>query len=517
MNYIIGFLWFFRVAKNISFYLYLWQLKEYQISRFKAHFETKEGRVLLLNNFNLLKIILIFFSFFPLLFTFLLFLLYSAEFSKLVLDIIRRKLKLPVFTLKALFLLSISFILYLFLFIHLFEKTQFLLYLLLIDILSPIIISLLVILLQPITFIAFKKTLRKAKKKREKLKDLRVIGITGSYGKTSTKEFLYSILKTKFKVLKTPGNINSEIGISKTILKNLDSTYDFFICEMGAYKKGGIKLLSEIAKPSIGVVTGINQQHLSLFGTMENLFSAEGGEELFSSLPKEGFMIINGNSKYVSNIYKDKKVYFSLGEKPSISAENISVGESLSFDVLIGKEKFKCETNLLGEQNIENLLLAIFISYNLGISIDEIKEAVKNIEAEKGGVSFLINEEDFKVINASYSANPNSAMALINYLNTFPLKKTLVMPSLIELGASSKKIHKKIGEKISEVCDLAIITNKDYLKEIKEGAGIKKNRIIHLKDPLEIISKIKDNKGAILLHGRVNNEILNILKNDYRV
>lgn len=530
---IIGFLWFFRIAKNFSFYLYLWQLKEYHIGRFKAHFETREGRKLLLNKISLIKALLLFFyafsffGFFYFLFVLFLFLIYLFQFFKLILDIHGKKLKLPVFTKKAIFLISVLFFVEIIFFFSIFNLEKIFFYLLLFDILSPLIASIIILLFQPATVFLRNKTLKKAKKKIELFNNLKVIGITGSYGKTSTKEFLGSILSEKFNVLTTPGHINSEIGISKTILSELNSAHNIFICEMGAYNKGGIRLLSNIVKPSIGILTGINQQHLSLFGKMEKLFSAEGGKELFKSLPDDGFMIVNGESKYILNLYgenKDKKkIYFSFSEKenikkdiyPSIFAKNIIEKEDkLYFEAEINNKEFiKCKVNLLGKQNIENLLLAIFISYKLGMSSVEIKKGLLKIKQEQGGIILLKNEKDFKIIDATYSANLNSVMALIDYLKVFNnLKKTIIMPCLIELGSSSKKIHRKIGNKIGEVCDLGIITTKDYYEDIKEGADINKNNICYLNNPEKIALKIKERRGVVLLKGRLGGEIIEKLK-----
>ncbi|MDD2913539.1 MAG: UDP-N-acetylmuramoyl-tripeptide--D-alanyl-D-alanine ligase [Candidatus Paceibacterota bacterium] len=531
MNYLIGFLWFFRAAKTFAFYVYLWQIKEYHLGRFRAHFETKEGKKLIFNRFILIKVFLLLFFFisfiriFFYLFVFLLFLLYIIEFLKLSRDAFKKSLKLPIFTLKASFLFGFLLLIQTLFFIFAFSKGSFLFYLLLFDVVSPLIASFIVLLFQPVAVFFRSRTLKKAKEKRESFSNLTSIGIVGSYGKTSTKEFLSAILSQKFNVLKTFGHVNSEIGISKTILDNLDSSYDIFVCEMGAYKKGGIEMLSDIAKPKIGILTGINQQHLSLFGTIENLLSAEGGEELFNSLPRGGLMIVNADSKralkkygnYIDSPPKKKTIHFSSAEKKEFSldiwAEEIEEKE----EELLFKACFKegdfvfLKANLLGKQNIENLLLSILVSRKLGMSFEEIEKGISKIEPWQGGSSFLIKEEGYKVIDASYSANPSSVIALLDYLKVFSLRKTIVMPCLIELGSSARKIHKNIGKKIAEVCDLAIITSDDYLDEIKEGAGIKKNKILFMKNPDEIVSKIEKEKGVVLLKGRVNKKIISSL------
>ncbi len=543
MNSLIAFLWFFRTAKVLLFYLYFWQLKEYHIGRFKAHFETKEGKKLIFNKAFYIKAVLIlfyflsFFRFLFFIFFILLFFVYLFEFFKLFEGLIKKKLKLPVFTYKASFLLFILFLIEFIFLAVVFDKSNFLFYILLFDFFSPIITSLVILSFQPFTVFFRNLIIRRAKKKRLSFKNLKVVGIVGSYGKTSVKEFLSTILSEKYNVLKTPANINSEIGISNVILKELNFNHDIFVCEMGAYNKGGIKLLSSIAKPQIGIVSGINEQHLSTFKNMESLISAEGGKELLNHIPKSGFLAVNASSDLVFKNYKKykdlndlekrkktkrKKVYFSSPFKEVIDeskivdiwTENIIENESsLSFDVKFKEgDSFSCRANLLGKHNIENLLLSIFVASKLGLTIEEIKRGLLKIEEKQGGASFLINKDDLKIIDSSYSINPNGAIALLNYLDSFHLKKIVIMPCLIELGSSSRKIHKKIGREIGKICDLAIITTKDYFQEIKSGAGIKKNNILYIKEPNRIVEKIKENRGAVLLMGRLNKEIINKLK-----
>ena len=173
-------------------------------------------------------------------------------------------------------------------------------WLLIFDILTPAIISAIVLIFQPISVFEKYRLIKKAKNKRKKFSNLLVIGITGSYGKTSTKEFLYTILVEKFgkdKVLKTKEHQNSEVGISNCILKELNETYEIFIVEMGAYNIGGIKLLCNIAQPKIGILTGINEQHMATFGSQENIIKAKF--ELINSLPEDGLAILNWDNNFI--------------------------------------------------------------------------------------------------------------------------------------------------------------------------------------------------------------------------
>jgi UDP-N-acetylmuramoyl-tripeptide--D-alanyl-D-alanine ligase len=536
MFFLLSLFWFIREIKSTLFWLYLWQLKEYHIGRFIDHFRTEKGKKIFFNPYFLLKIIL-FFTFFQFLLesvptcpknisnlflSYLLITLYFFELAKGFFDFFKKKLKTPNFTKKIIFLIFIIFIFQIFYFFSVFQKELFSFYLLIFDILTPAIVSGIVLIFQPFTALIRYRIIQKAKKKRDEFKNLLVIGITGSYGKTSTKEFLATILEEKFpgKVLKTKEHQNSEVGISQCILNELNENHEIFVVEMGAYNRGGIKLLCDIAQPKIGIITGVNEQHLATFGSMENLLSAEGGEELIDSLPQDGLVIFNGNNKYCLELYKKTKIKKKICYNNFLTAvQNVLSMDIWSQDTKIEKEfiNFKVfskdgdfadfKVNLLGAQNVENVLLAVCCAKELGMNLKEISDACQKIKPEQGGTKLVKTKEGLNIIDSTYSANPDGVMAHLDYLKIWEGKKVIVMPCLIELGEKSKEIHKKIGEKIAEVCDLAVITTKDRFKEIKEEAG---DKAIFLENPKEIFEKIKDFSGkddVILLEGRIPKEI----------
>lgn len=527
-------LWFIRTSKHILFWLYLWQLKEYHFGRFLAHFKTKKGQKLIFNPLQLFKVFLaVVFLLDSIVFVWLLFLIYLIE-SFLFLKNIKQSKK-PKLTKKTSLLFLSSFLAVILFPIILSTFSQEIislsLYLLFFDILTPFIITIIVFLFQPFSVLARNITINKAKQKVAHLKSIYggpiVIGITGSYGKTTTKEFLSTILSHKFKVLKTKEHQNSEIGISKCILDNLNKNYEIFIVEMGSYNKGGIKLLSNIVKPKIGIVTGVNEQHLALFGSLDNLLSAEGGRELAEALPKDGLLVLNGDNKYCIDLYKktniNKKIYnLRKGAMNSdIWADEITVKkDSLSFIALTKeKEMASFDINVFGQQNIQNILAAILVAKELGMSLEEIVEATKNIKREQSGILLKDGKHGINVIDSSYSSNPDGVIADLEYLNIFPRKKVIVMPCLIELGTKSTEIHQKIGRKIGATCDLAIITTKEMFNEIRKGAvksGMKEKNIVFCENPEEISTRISIfcTKGdAVLLEGRVPESINKFLTN----
>ena len=294
---------------------------------------------------------------------------------------------------------------------------------------------------------------------------------------------------------------------------------------MGSYKKGGIKLLCDMVKPKIGIVTGVNEQHLALFGSMEKLLSAEGGGELAKALPQDGLLVLNGDNKYCLDLYKrsdiNKKIYSINKDKIDldIHTEGIEVAQnSISF-LAIDKNKHLAHfnVNVLGKHNVQNLLAAILAAKELGMSFDEIAEACKDIKQFQAGMNLKEGKHGIKIIDSSYSANSDGVLADLEYLSIFPKKKIIVMPCLIELGPKSKEVHEKIGKKIGEICDLAIITSKDKFDDIKRGAiesGIKEGNILFCEKPEDIYSMVTLFCAAgdtILLEGRVPVKLIKLL------
>ena len=551
MIYLLAFLWFAKVAKNILFWVYLWQLKEYHHGRFRAHFRTAKGKNLLFNKRGLLRLIsalvlgfcwylfLPFFSSYPFSISFLesfskalvgliylivlanLF-LYSSEFLKIGKDIVLKELRIPILTKKTVVLLSACFLTQALFLFWLFQQeyvlsgdpTLTLFYLLLFDILTPLIVSSVVVIFQPLAILAKNKIINQAKKKRSKFDKLTVIGITGSYGKTSTKEVLAVILEEKFKVLKTKEHRNSEIGVSQCILQELKPEHEVFICEMAAYNKGGIKLLADIARPKIGILTGINEQHLATFGSQENIVKAKF--ELIHGLPKDGTAILNGDNKHIrkEKVNVKQKLY-SVKEKLAVWAEDIKIDKDfISFKVFSQNgDSADFRVNLLGAHNVSNILAAVCCAQELGMSLDEIAEACKKIRPLPGAMK-LSQAKGINVIDAAYSANSDGVISHLNYLNTCPGRKAIVMPCLIELGETASEVHRKIGAKIGQVCGLAIITSKEHFKEIKKAAmekGMKTENILFIEDPEEILARTKKflrPNDVILLESRVPKEVI---------
>lgn len=522
--------WFLRTVRQILFWLYLWQLKEYHVGRFWDHFRTAQGKQIFLNPLLVAKLVAGggFFAF-PAALPPVLFALYFFESAKILRDAARGLLKKPVFTFKVFFLVALALLavvqtaVLLFLF-FLNSPTYFSFGLLLFDIFAPLIVSAIVLAFQPLTALWRRTLLEKAKRKRLSLPTLIVIGITGSYGKTSTKEFLAAVLSERFKVLKTKEHQNSEIGVARCILDELHSQHEIFICEMGAYGKGGIQLLCDIANPKIGILTGINEQHMATFGSQERITATKF--ELIRALPSDGVAILNFDSDEIKNQIPLSKninpnlkniIVYSIKEKNGdIWAEDREIQkEYISFRVC--KKNNECvpfRVNVLGAHFMPNLLAVAACAQSLGMSMAEIAQACKKITPEMGGMTLRKGIKGATVIEATYSANPDGVISHIEYLRCWEKKKIIIMPCLIELGRASKQVHRRIGRKIGEVCTHAIIVTKEHFRDVKAGArevGMKEENVLFLENPEGILQKIKDHVGeedVILLEGRLPKQLI---------
>jgi UDP-N-acetylmuramoyl-tripeptide--D-alanyl-D-alanine ligase len=525
---ILAALWSIRTFKNVLFWIYLWQLKEYHIGRFKNHFTTEKGKKLLYDPTLLLKIVLVLiFAFLPqfqnalLIIVLAIYVIEGLIFSR---QVARNTHKRPVITFKSLFLTSLVIIISIIFLFWVFNKN--LVWYLGFDIALPIIVSVVILAFQPISVLLRNRKLKQAKRKLENYPNLKVIAITGSYGKTATKEFLTTILSQKFNVLSTTKHQNSEIGIANCILQNLNKHHQIFIAEVGAYNKGKVKEVCNVIKPKLGIVTGVNEQHLALFGSLENLLLAEGGGELAQILEGKGELVVNGDNKYCLSLLKKfngkEKIYTK--ENRSLNAdiwtESSNVQENHISFVARDKKGQMCNfyVNVLGKQQIENLLGSILAASELGMSFNEISEACKQIVPEQAGMTASVEKHGIHIIDSSYSSNPNGVKAELDYLNIYKRKKVVVMPCLIELGKDSKRIHEEIGKKIGKICSLAIITSKDYFEQIKKGAkesGMKDSNIIlcdKAQDIYSLITLYCKAGDAVLLEGRVPTELINLLK-----
>ena len=349
----------------------------------------------------------------------------------------------------------------------------------------------------------------KALRKLKNLSNLEVIGITGSYGKTSSKNILADILNIKYNALPSPKNFNTPLGLIITINNHLDKFNDYLIAEMGAFKKGEIKELCDLVHPKYGILTKIGTAHLDSFGNQENI--QKGKFELIESLPSDGVGVLNADDELQKN-YQLKNncqiLWIGIENKDTdVFADNIKLSyNGTSFDVHFkgDKNKYKFETKLLGKHNIYNILAAIALGKYLNIEIPKLQAGVKRVKAIEHRLE-LKQMGDINIIDDAYNSNPVGSKMALEVLKMMPGKKIIVTPGMIELADQEYELNKKFGEYMSDVCDEVILVGKEQTKPIYEGLMNKKYKKEHIhiindvKEAFVLINKLKDKETFVLL------------------
>jgi UDP-N-acetylmuramoyl-tripeptide--D-alanyl-D-alanine ligase len=309
-----------------------------------------------------------------------------------------------------------------------------------------------------------------AKKILKGMDKLIVIGITGSYGKTSTKYFLYKILSAKYNVLMTPESYNTPMGVVKTIRTQLKSFHEIFICEMGARCTGEIKEICDIVHPKYGIITSIGPQHLETFKSLENIIKTKF--ELVDALPNDGVLFLNYENEYIRNAVSHKNT-ISYAVSPlgcGYEAKNTRVSNAGSaFDVtLTGGGECHFETKLIGVHNVENMVGCIAAADYLGVDAGDIAMGVRRLESVPHRLQ-LLNRQGMAIIDDAFNSNINGAKMALDVLNTFTGFKVLVTPGLVELGSLQDRYNREFGTKAADVCDYVILVGAKQTGSILEG------------------------------------------------
>ncbi len=510
-------LWLLSALADYGQFCYVWQLKEYRFDRLGDYISTLSGKkfflgwrvlnrsfiyvvlfLLLPINLSSLNIIIATFLFIDLLYNLSLF--FSHNLSR------------PKLTIKAAALIVLAVIIDGVLFFSFFNSGLIFIVLAL----RWITFSILAIAAKLPTGIAKIFYLEIAKNKLLKFNKLTIIGVTGSYGKTTVKNFLTQVLSAKYKVIMTPANINTEIGVAKFILKNDFSDYDIFVVEMGTYKIGEIDKLCKMVKPKIGILTVINEQHLSLFKNIKNTQTAK--YELLRNLPDDGLAITNSDNEYCREFLGELKCKVkTFGQLANYNPDCLISGISTGADKLEFKANEQLiKTNIIGAHNAMNIAPVIITANYLGLNEEEIAKTCLNLALPKATMQ-IINYGQSKIIDDSYNANPESFSAALKFLADTKTsgKKIVITRGMIELGQASSEAHKKIGRLIAEIADELIMTSPDYVSELKTGIGDKKINIKNIFKHTELLDYIKNNKNqgnVILLEGRMPEVIIKEIK-----
>lgn len=367
---------------------------------------------------------------------------------------------------------------------------------------SPLLIVLTHYFLLPLEKLIKKYYIYKAKRKISKLNIIK-IGITGSFGKTSTKDFLAAMLEKEYKVCTTPKNYNTEMGVTKAILENLDD-HDVFIAEMGAKHKGDIERLARLVKPKYGIITTIGSQHIETFGTLANI--EETKNELPQNISQDGTMVFNGDSPISYRLYqKFQGNKYLVNTKHAFAyAENICMDEHGStFDLILDGKTLKASTKLLGKCNIDNIVTAAALAFILGIKEEDIIAAIKTLSPPPHRLEIIKNSYA-TIIDDSYNSNIVGSREALDVLSKFSGMKIVVTPGLVEMGSEQSDANFKLGGLIADVADYIIImneVNKNYLLSGAISHNFERNKIYFAstrKKQKEILQTLTM-KGCVIL------------------
>ena len=344
----------------------------------------------------------------------------------------------------------------------------------------------------------------------QKLKsmNLKVIGITGSYGKTSSKNILSDILNMKYNALPTPKNFNTPLGIIRTINQYLDKFNDIFIAEMGAFKQGEIKELCDLVHPNYGILTKIGTAHLESFGSQKNI--QKGKFELIESLPSDGIGILNADdplqvSYKIKN--KCKIIWIGMNQDADVCACNVKLNaDGTNFDVVFKNDdkKYHFTTKLLGIANIYNILAGIALGKAFGMTIPQLQAGVKKVKPVEHRLE-MKKMGNLNIIDDAYNSNPVGAKMALDVLSLMKGKKIVITPGMIEMGAIQDKLNAEFGKQMSQVADAIILVGENQTKPIYEAlikAKYKKENIYVLNDVKEafpLVQTLKDKDTYVLL------------------
>jgi len=518
LNIFVAFLWFLSAVIDYADFCYIWQLKEYRWDRMRDFLSTEQGKAYCIRWQLLWRSLLAIVIFFwpindDLSVKYILIALFCVDLARAFYKFYHHELKRPKMTKKAMILVFFA------IFVEgiLFLLTRDWTVLLLLLILRFFILSGITFALNILTNRVKAVLIKKAGLKLAQYDKLTVIGITGSYGKTTVKNYLTHILSAKFNVICTPEHTNTDIGVAQTILRSDFSNKDIFIVEIGAYRIGEIKKICDMVKPRIGILTAINEQHTSLFGDIKKTQQAK--YELLLSIPKSGLAIVNCDNLYCREMLNElSATILTFGMDPECSPtllikESSSNLNGMSFKGEIGGKEVEAHSPIIGEFNAMNIAPCYLVALNLGMSAIEINERVSTLT---GGVR-IVKYGNCDIIDDSYNSNPDGFRAALDILNKFPSERhrVIITRGMLELGSKSDEIHEKIAEDIEFVADELVVITKDFIEPLKRGLDDKYRTKFVLKDNqadlLEFVTGLKLSNSVILVENRIPEMVKNKL------
>ena len=341
----------------------------------------------------------------------------------------------------------------------------------------------------------------------KKLFRLRTVGVTGSVGKTSTKEWIYSVLASRYNTLKTEGNYNSETGLPLTVFR-IGPEHEAAVLEMGMSRRGEIAALTRIAKPDVAVITNIGFSHMEHLGSQENILRAK--LEIERGLPRDGVLVLNGDDPLLWQLRgtrKHKTVYYAI-ENPQAKfrAEKVSLhAEGASFDAVTPVGRMRAEINVPGRHQVLNAMAAITAGLYNGVPMSDCIGALKNFR-NAGMRQNIFVHNDIGIIEDCYNAAPDSMRAAFALLRDRGPQRIAVLSDMMELGDMSEQLHREVGEAAAKSCDwlLAYGAQSRYICEGAIEGGMPPEHVLWFdnRDPVVLqLKKLAKTGDTILFKG----------------
>ncbi len=339
---------------------------------------------------------------------------------------------------------------------------------------SPWLASVAVWVLQPWEDWINRSYIADATKILTSMPSIKVIGITGSYGKTSTKHYLQCILSQKYSVCMTPGSFNTPMGVVRTIREHLRPYDEVFICEMGAKQLGDIAEICKIVHPTIGVVTAVGPQHLESFKSIENVQRTKF--ELIDALPSDGLAVLNNDfpmvaSRRVTGVETIRYTVNPTNNSDYYATDITYTTAGTRFTLHTPDGDLALSTPLLGECNVSNLIAAAIIGLRMGVSREQLAYAVEKIEQVEHRLSVKRLPGGVTIIDDAFNSNPSGSSMALDVLAAMPSPRVIITPGMIELGNEQYELNRQFGEKIVRCCDIAIVVGNYNREAILEGIG----------------------------------------------
>ena len=340
--------------------------------------------------------------------------------------------------------------------------------------LLPAVVALAGLLAWPVEKLISELYFRDARRKLLSNPNLTRIGLTGSYGKTTVKHILGAILSEKYPTLITPASFNTPMGVTRAIRERLTPSYQIFVGEMGARHVGDIKEMCRLVKPTIGIITSVGPQHLETFKSIERV--AKTKYELIDALPQEDSRsYFYDDGSYCLEMYKKTiKTKTLCGRNPDtcdVWCDQVTVSpEGTSFMLHIkNKGQIQCQTRLLGDHSVQNILLAAAVASDLKLTLKQIAHGIEKLQPVKNRLELMKNPGGFTIINDAFNSNPIGAKAALEVLRQFPGRRIIITPGMVELGDQEAEYNRIFGTQMKGCADVAIIIGKNRATPILDG------------------------------------------------